>query len=266
MSRYAIARFPTPVLKTPDFSHCFGGKAKDCLPLDEQQLLRPVEMILFPNSKLKLLEKIDTCIWRICTEEHPCTEPLYVDERFIAFVDAECPERTYALPSIEHMVEHLKTLLGIRYIWGGNWPQGVPQLMEWYKPVNEASLSGLIHDTWQLKGVDCSGLLYYVCQGCCPRNTSELVEWGKAVPIAGKNIKTISATLLPLDLIAWRGHVVIVLDSHTVIESRGGFGVVICSLEERLQEILNERKAVDSYVSTMPSFVIRRCFERDLTM
>src|SRR5579862_3765222 len=257
MARYAIARFPTPVLNSPTFTMCFG---RDCLPLDEQQLLRPIEMVLFPDSKIQLVENIDSSlIWRICTQEHPCSDPLYIDERFVAFVDEHCPERIQDLPSVAIITQRLLDLVGKRYIWGGNWPQGIPQLLQWYKPVvKEENVDALVQDTWQLKGVDCSGLLYFVTNGSTPRNTSELVEWGKPVCIAGKNCDAIIASLLPLDLIVWKGHVIIVLDRPTAIESRMGSGVVISSLKERLQEVFNERKAVDIYTSKESSFVVRR--------
>src|ERR1700733_6168011 len=98
MSQYAIARFPTPVLKTAAFSRCFKG---DTLPLDDQQLLRPIEMVLFPDSKIELVENINSSfIWRMRTKEHPLADPLYIDERFIAFVDEQVPERKKSLPSI----------------------------------------------------------------------------------------------------------------------------------------------------------------------
>ncbi len=260
MPRYAIARFPTPVLRTPSFTNCFGGEKGDRLALDDQLLLRPIEMVLLPDSKIELKENIESSlIWRIDTHEHPCEDELYVDERFVAFVEDHFPERSRALPSVNSIILRLKEQVGTRYIWGGNWPQGISQLLEWYRPsVDTASLDALTHDTWQLKGVDCSGLLYFATNGCTPRNTSELLGWEEPVLIAGKKCDAIAASLLPLDLIVWKGHVIIVLDEDTVIESKGGIGVVTCSLDKRLQEILNERKPADRYLSDEPSFVIRR--------
>ena len=257
MSRYAVARFPTPVLTAPAFALCFGGA---CPPLDKEQLLRPVEIILFPNSKIQLVEHIDSSwIWRICTKEHPCTKELYIDERFVAFVDEQCPERVQTLPSIDTMIKNLLDLIGNRYIWGGNWPEGIPQLLEWYNPtVKDTFLNPLIQDTWQLKGVDCSGLLYFAANGCTPRNTSELVDWGEPILVAGKKIDALIDCLLPLDLIVWKGHVIIVLDTQTAIESKEGIGVVTTALDKRLEEIFATRKPFDSYTPKEPSFVVRR--------
>lgn len=262
MTRYAIARFPTPVLTTPEFTECFGGKKGDTLLLDAQKLLRPVEMILFPGSKIELKENIQSSlIWRITTKEHDCQDALYIDERFVAFSKNNVPERHHTLPSLDSILELLKKQIGSRYIWGGNWPDGIPQLLQWYRPsIQEKSLDPLIHATWQLKGTDCSGLLYFATHGNTPRNTSQLVGWGEPIAIAGKTATAIITFLRPLDLIVWKGHVVIVLDTSTAIESKGGIGVIISSLQERLEEILKERKPVDQYVSEEPSFVIRRWY------
>lgn len=258
MSRFAVARFPTPVLRCPDFSLCFGGKDKNHLPLDDQHLLRPVEMVLLPGSKIELKENIGaSLIWRIATNEHPDVDPLYIDERFVAFVEDHFPERNRTLPSTDAMIESLVQLVGTRYIWGGNWPQGIPELLEWYKPSSDR-LDSLTLDTWQLKGLDCSGLLYYISNGCTPRNTSELVGFAAPVPIAGKTADAIAASLLPLDLLVWKGHVVIVLNSDTAVESKANAGVILSSLKKRLQTILDERKPVDQYETTEPSFVVRR--------
>lgn len=257
MPRYAIARFPAPVLNTPEFSSCFKG---DTLPLDDQKLLRPVEIVLFPHSKIELVENIGSSfIWRMRTKEHPVVDPLYIDERFIAFVEEYCPERERSLPSLQVIAKRLREQIGNRYIWGGNWPQGVPQLLEWYTPsVKEDALDALIRDTWQLKGVDCSGLLYYATNGISPRNTAQLIEWGRPVSIENKNCDAILTSLQPLDIVVWQGHVVIALDAHTAIESKAGAGVVTSSLERKLQEIVQSRRPVDAYTSSEPSFVVRR--------
>ena len=260
MIRYAIAKYPTPVLSTPDFQMCFGGVEKNSLPLDSQQLLRPIETVLFPNSKIELLNKVaNQHIWQIQTQEYPFPNPLYIDERFVAFVNKTFPERKCGLPSLRYISTLLKESIGSRYIWGGNWPQGIPQLFQWYAPsVEKKVLSAVIYDTWQLKGVDCSGLLYYASNGYAPRNTDQLVQWGLRVPIEGKGLDAILHSLLPLDLLVWKGHVVIVLDFKNAIESKEGTGVVLSPLKRRLQEILQEKKPVDQYILNEPYFVIRR--------
>ena len=80
-------------------------------------------------------------------------------------------------------------------------------------------LDPVLQQKWQLKGVDCSGLLYWATNGATPRNTSALVNYGTGVMIMGLSIDQILTELKPLDLIVWSGHVLIVLPGERVIES-----------------------------------------------
>lgn len=257
---YAITQYPTPVLNRADFSNCFGGSTGDLLSLDESGLLRAIETILFPLCLVELLERIDqSVIWKIRTEEYVAKYPLYIDERFVIRTDKSFSKRQRSLPAVSSIIDSLRQQVGERYIWGGNWPSGIPQLLQWYKPsIEKQLLDALTLETWQLKGVDCSGLLYFASNGCTPRNTSQLVEWGKAVCIADKEVDSITNCLTALDLIVWKGHVVIVLDNKTAIESTVGKGVILTPLNERLHKLCQERKPVDLYTSTHPCFVIRR--------
>lgn len=256
---FAITRHPTPVLTTSAFKACFGAEDGSSLPLDEQQLLRPVEMILLTHSKVELLEDRGESIWKIRTLEHPSKEALYVDERFLARVEDSFPERERAVLSKKEILDRLQQQIGVRYIWGGNWPQGVPQMLHWYQPkAKYETLSPLLLDTWQLKGVDCSGLLYFASDGNTPRNTAELVKWGKGLEIENSGADAIVKKLKPLDLIVWKGHVLICLNSDTLIESRAGVGVITHPAQERLSEILHTRRAVNRYSSKEPCFVVRR--------
>jgi cell wall-associated NlpC family hydrolase len=118
-----------------------------------------------------------------------------------------------------------------------------------------------------LAGLDCSGLLYQASNGWTPRNTSQLISYGQPVAIAGKSAAEIVRQLEPLDLIVWNGHVIIVLDGETVIESRlecgkkGNGGVVLTPLRRRLTEIMRVRKPVDSWPQNgklRDVFVVRR--------
>jgi hypothetical protein len=89
------------------------------------------------------------------------------------------------------------------------------------------------------------------------------------VHVAGKTAGEIAGSLDPLDLIVWNGHVLIVLDRGTVIESRlacgkpGNGGVVITPLQQRLTEIMRTRRPVDSWPAAGKQkdiFVVRRWF------
>jgi hypothetical protein len=117
--------------------------------------------------------------------------------------------------------------------------------------------------------LDCSGLLYQATGGSTPRNTSQLVSYGRAVKISGRLAGEISGLLEPLDLIVWNGHVLIVLDRETIIESslrcgkKGNGGVTTTPLEKRLAEVMRTRRPADSWPTTGKQrdvFVVRRWF------
>lgn len=255
---FAIVQHPAPVLTTATFKACFGGDDGSSLMLDKEKLLRPVEMVLLKYSKVQLVEKVEDGIWKVCTKEHLSAEELYIDERFLTRVHASFPERARLMPTADEILALMQKQVGARYIWGGNWPQGIPQLLRWYKP--KMGITPLLRDIWQLKGFDCSGLLYFATNGNTPRNTSQLITWGQEVSIQGKNATQIASGFKPLDLIVWKGHVIIALNAETVIESRGDVGVVTSAAAERLDEVTQVRKPVDAYTGAEPCFVVRRWY------
>ena len=259
--RYAIAQLPTPVFNTPHIADCFGGKDGNSLSLDSHGLMRGIETILFPQTKLELLERVaQSSIWRIRTDEYPYEGQYFVDECFIQIPKVVPPSRTVAIPSKDAVLSELEKLVGARYIWGGNWPQGIHALSQLYPsrtPLNE--LDPLIKDTWTFKGLDCSGLIHYVTKGWTPRNTSKLVCFGNPVPIEGLSAEEILDKVKELDLIVWSGHVICVLNRDSSIESKHPEGVIKFNLLERISQIMRERKPVNDWKNTEgPRFVIRR--------
>lgn len=258
MSRFAVATSHAPLLNQPEFRQIFGGQDGSSLPLDEQGLLRPLEMVAPPGTRFEILCELENCILQVTTNEY-LADPLYVDRRFLELLGKNPPERRKALPKPGLLLERLYSLLGNQYIWGGNYHLGTPELLDYYPP--KRPIDSSLASKWTLAGVDCSGLLYQVTEGFTPRNTSALVNYGKSIPIAGKSSKEIAASLRPLDLLVWRGHMVIVFDQNSTIESRAGRGVVLDRLVDRIDEILLEKKPVDDWDSTTGSrFVAKRLF------
>jgi hypothetical protein len=231
----------TPVFNTSNLAECF-----DCydLALDDQGLFRRLETVLLPHSRVELLEKIPNCsLWKIKTEEYPYEGNHFVDGSFLRKLDVE--PRSIKIPSMTQMLEELKKLEGTQYVWGSNWPDGIDFLPKFYRgkmPFHK--LKPEVQNIWRLKGVDCSGLLYYVSNGYTPRNTFSLLNFGRPVEIEGLSVNQIMQKVQPLDVIVWPGHVVCVFSRTETIESRAKYGVVRANLSDRLSEILKERKPV----------------------
>ncbi len=256
---FAVARIPTPLFNHPHFYQSFGGSTGLEVLLDSQGLLRDVETVAFPGTKFKILNEFGEGIFSASTREYECRE-IFVDKRFLTMFQKEPLERKKPFLNRSDIIDRMRSLIGTRYIWGGSWPLGIPELLEYYPP-KKPLLDPMLQDIWQLKGVDCSGLLYYATQGSTPRNTSELVNFGQAVPIKGKTAQAIASMLLPLDLIVWSGHVIIVCDQGESIESLLGHGVVTSFLYDRIEKIIyhENRIPADQYVAGLGSqFVVRR--------
>lgn len=233
--KFVTVSRPTPLLNTPDFHSVF----KFPLPFDHQGLLKAVETVLLPGTPLMVLHQCSDQIFQVSTPAYSA-EPLYADSRFFSFQPEPPPSRKSSCPSASVILERMVRLVGTRYIWGGNWYQGIPELLDYYPP--SVSLDPISQAAWTLAGVDCSGLLYEATDGFTPRNTAQLVHFG--VPAQG---------FAPLDLIVWPGHVIILIDSENCIESscpKGG--VVITPLEQRLQEIKQHPYFVRRWIELLP--------------
>lgn len=222
MPKFCIATKPTPLLNSPDFQKVFGSNH---LPLDEKGLLRSLEMIALPGTKFEIQREIGPHIFEVNTQDYPDAK-VFIDSRFTTPATAETKERPKILPEPKTILKRLKAALGLPYVWGGNWSAGIPEILSLYQPPIDKNL----HSTWTLQGLDCSGLLYEATWGYTPRNTSELIHFGEEV-----------FSLQPLDILVYPGHVIIVLDETTTIESRYGKGVVLESLPKRLSELAGKK-------------------------
>lgn len=269
-ARHAHAVLPTPVLNTADFAGVFGGQAGGSLRQDACHQVRELEFIALPGTPFRIEETIrqgPQIIYRISTPDYPypTQRGYFVDSRFVKASKTPPPARPRTLPTREQVIERLLAAQGSPYVWGSNLQDGIPQLLTWYPPAR--TLPSRQRQQWQLRGLDCSGLLYTATNGFTPRNTSALLHYGRAVPIQGLDAAEIRQKVEALDLIVWAGHVMIILDRERLIESRldchGKLGGVrVRPLLEALHELLQKRRPLDEYAEgtsgRQPGFVIRR--------
>lgn len=269
---YAVALTSTPVLNVHNFNAVFGGTSGQNLKNDRCGQVRELEYIALPGSVFTIVNKRHfetTEIYQVETDEYsaPPNVRLYIDSRFVKLERTPPAQRRPLLPPLEVILSKLSNSAGSHYVWGGNALKGVPELAEWfYKDIREDDKKNLT-----LSGLDCSGLLYHATGGWTPRNTSQLIEFGKGLAIAGKQAAEIAKMLHPLDLIAWNGHVIIVLDQQTAIESRlecgkpGNGGVVTTPLAKRIAEIMRTRQPANNWpigTKNKETFVVRRWYNQ----
>lgn len=260
---YAIALYPAPVLNTPDFSSIFGGKDGKTLKLNKKGIITEVEFVALPKTVFTIEEAIKKNgheILKVRTEDYPypTSKGYYIDSRFVEKRGTKPPEREKRLLPRDTIIKNLKKSKGAIYVWGGNYVKGIPQMLDFYKPSGRVSKA--VRERWILKGVDCSGLLYEATNGYIPRNTESLVYFGKSVEVKGLGVNEIAEKLKPLDIIVWKKHAVIVLDSEHTIESRVGYGVRIRNLRDVLTELLKKMTPSDAYAEGDKKFVIRRWY------
>jgi hypothetical protein len=241
---------PAPILNTPDFAFAFGGRDGKEIPLNERCHPYCFEFVGLKGMVFQVEEAMaqgNAWIYRVACPFY--SEPkLYLDSRFAKAAE---PPVLRGLPAAETILQRMKEKIGTPYVWGGNWSAGIPKLLEYYPPKGFVDDRTLI--LWTLKGIDCSGLLYEATEGATPRNTAQLLRFGKAVPIG--------AELKPLDMILYPGHILFILNDTTTIESKFPLGVICRNLSERLWELERERKRVNEWTSELDlrtSYVIRR--------
>lgn len=261
---YALANDYTPVLNTYDFFLVFGGNDGASVKLDNRGLIGEMEFIAFPGTVFKILEVVvfddrNLKYYKVKTDEYQYTGNFYIDSRFVNTYDEMPNGRIVEKPKQTDVIKFMKSLIGYPYMWGSNYADGIYTMLDMYKPKSE--IDTRTKNLWILKGVDCSGLLYQSTAGYTPRNTSSLLNYGEAVNIEDKTLEEILPLLKPLDLIVIKGHVVIVLDEKTTIESSPDKGVHTSELKTRLERIMEEHKPVNEFGKRMwknKEFVVRR--------
>ena len=262
-SKYAVSINYTPVLNTSDFESVFGGKTGKKVKLDEQGLIREMEFVAMPNTVFEITETIskgDHNIYKVTTNDYQYKGDFYIDSRFVRVDDSRLDDRWKIVPSKEEVIKNMNALEGYPYMWGGNAADGISEMLTYYKPA--ADIDEATKTNWIMKGVDCSGLIYQSTGGATPRNTSTLCSYGTGIEIENLSAEEISKKLQPLDIIVWSGHVIIVLDNKTTIESTPAEGVHKSDLLARLTSVMEERTAVHDWVSTSGKrFVVRRWME-----
>ncbi len=236
---------PVPVLNTPHFTKVFG----DAIPLNPLGHPEHFEFVALKHMQFKVLDQIGTNILQIHWPQYSANA-LYLDRRFCQDIAQPCPPIPKDF-SRRTLLTHMESRLGTPYVWGGNWAKGIPEMLLYYPSTKP--LSKQMQTLWTLEGLDCSGLLFEATHGATPRNTSHLLQFGRAlIP---------NEPLEPLDMILYPGHVLFVRDQTTIIESKSPFGVRICPLNERLAEIAQDRRFIYEWgpqVDGGSHFTIRR--------
>ncbi len=272
--QYFRAILPTPVYSIKEIPSLYYDydTLQPRIKTDEKGHIRELEYIALKDTKFRFINSYKfgrIYVYEVETSDYPSNKKLYIDSNFVVRCLKDFPGRDKTMPPREDILASIRSMVGLPYRWGGNYADGIEQLLKFYPIgdcVNRDEFIRKNKKIWTLEGVDCSGMLYQAANGATPRNTSQLVEYGEGLDIEGLGVEQILQKLEPLDLIVWSGHVVVVYDKESVIESRprysdgGKGGVRIHSLKKRLKDIISTRKPVNEYSNSSKDkqFVIRR--------
>ncbi|MBU1240653.1 hypothetical protein KKF84_18410 [Myxococcota bacterium] len=262
---YAVADSPVPVYDSVNFQEYIGSKRF----LSKDNLFLGHLFTAFAGTVFHIEEKRAGSwgdLYRVTTREYPCGNACWVDGRLLTLRHKRPQERSRKMPDARTIVARLEKMErdGLRYCWGCNFPSGLPNNLALYARDGVTAHRNI----WLMAGGDCSGILYFATDGSTPRNTAEMLTYGKGVPVRSLSAAHIAQRLKPLDLVVWRGHVLIVMEKGEVIEAINLYKkkrvqrIIRHSLETRLWEIMRRMKPVNSYFSDpLPvgkKFVVRR--------
>jgi NlpC/P60 family len=223
------------------------------LNVDHVGLFRPLEMILNPGEVL-LTSVQSKHVAKVSCPRLYGTQPFFALRRLLGSSQVSFDD--LHKPSSDETLKRMLDQEGKPYVWGGN----RVLTNEEFSYVNDLyfdqSSEFLSHLKFLFSGLDCSGLLYFATDGLTPRNTSELVSYGEGIDISGMSNSQILDKVRPLDLLVWRGHVLIFLNKKEMIESRLNHGVIRVDAASRLDEIRQTRQP--AYLANEQTFVLRR--------
>ncbi|MBN1633509.1 MAG: hypothetical protein JW917_05015 [Ignavibacteria bacterium] len=252
--KYVSARTYTPVFNIPDI-YKFLSEIEEEIKTDKKGLIPEISYIAPPGEEFEIIgitKQNDHTIFKIKPANSEKT--YYIDSRFTERSDGKKNQGEKL--SKEEIIRNLKAMEGYPYEYGGATANGV------YKFESMYEIKGL-REKWKPKGLDCSGLIYQATNGAIPRSSSEIVKYGEGLDIEGKKLDDIIDMLEPLDIIGYPGHVLIVIDKNSVMESSPKKGVRILQTETRIKQLMKDRKPVNDAEGKDKNkiFVVRRWYK-----
>lgn len=252
--KIAVAEKPTPILNVDDFDEAYGVLCGS-LMLNQRYFFTPLEMIAFEGTIFKVIKEVNELALEVSLDSYPTSYPLYIDRRLVQISEELTQQKQILLPSKKEIIKKMRSCIGMPYLWGGNTLKPLQYIENLY-PIHQ--LSFLEQKMALCEGIDCSGLIYAATNGFTPRNTSELVNFGSFVDIEGKKPEEIE--LKPLDLLVYKGHVMIAIDHHEVIQSKEKFGCYTTKSRAILRQLLKKYKASNSWNTKEDLLVVKRWF------
>ena len=200
-------------------------------------------------------EKISKVVWHVNQKK---TFEGYIHNAFLKNACKEVPKDVDKFSPSPMPLKEIRTTFQhciddqVPYCWGGNWFEAIP-LPEDYV---FSQCGGKVKKNYELRGFDCSGLLYFISGGLLQHSSRRLREYedGKILWSVGKKDdvsledlkkKLVDLKLRDTDYIVIVGHVVAWYNGG-IIEFRGmDYGCVFTPAEkaaERIMELIEKSR------------------------
>lgn len=262
--KYAVSIYDTPVLNSPEFEKIYGGRDGKSLAFSKNGLVKELEYVAFTGSVFEIIDEYhvdDHSIYKVLSDKYDIVlngTELFIDSRFVKRVAEKPEQKNISKPTHDQIYSFFDQCENVDYVWGANNINGVNKMLEFYKPAVNLNSKTLNH--WSMTGTDCSGLIYEATNGYTPRNTHQMVSYGKGINIEGKSVTEIAEMLEPLDMIVWKGHVIYVYDKNTSIQSaQSEGGVIKKDLISTLTKVMQTRTPANEWSDNAGKiFVVRR--------
>lgn len=214
--------------------------------------------VLLPGSFVDVRnfgEKVSKVAWHV---NEKTTYEGYIHNRFLRDFFEEVPKdidgKSPSPIPLKDIRAVFQRCLGesVPYCWGGNWFETI-SLPEDYV---FSQSGGKVEKNYELRGFDCSGLLYFVSDGLLQHSTRRLREYGggkilwsvgkkDSVSLEDLKKKLVDLKLRDTDYIVLIGHVVVWFNGG-IIEFRGmDYGCVFTPAEkaaERIMELIEKSR------------------------
>ena len=200
-------------------------------------------------------EKISKVVWHVNPEKN---FEGYIHNEFLENACKEVPKDAVKWSPSPKSLKETRAIFQrciderVPYCWGGNWFEIIP-LPEDYV---FSQCGGAVERAYELRGFDCSGLLYFISGGLLQHSTRRLREYegGKILWSVGKKDtvsledlkkKLVGLKLRDTDYVVIIGHVVVWFNGG-IIEFRGmDYGCVFTPAEkaaERIMELIEKSR------------------------
>lgn len=183
---------------------------------------------VLPTDRRVTVEPHDDVVVRVVTSAyHRYTdEPMYALRGVLDPFHGACTPGAGRAPSRERVITRLLELLDTPYLFGGTSEQGSVRQRDVLLELGAFAAEDFEHAELdriaRSHGVDCSGLLNAATDGFFIGDSRDTVQLGPVVAIReGTSADEVARMLEPLDVLVWKGHMVVALGDGRIIQSVG---------------------------------------------